>query len=161
MMLNIALPPDIESRLKGEASRRGLATEDYARKLIVEHLPPAKAIDLAARLAELAALKDGWLDGAGRAPSQADLQWLAATWSGAFPRDLPTPYAYPTPDGGIQLEWTTGPWELSAEIDLSARTATLSKVNVDSSEGIEKGIDLKNSAGWDALREFVRSCVAG
>jgi hypothetical protein len=39
--MTISLPQEIESRLKGEASRRGLAVEDYAKKLIVEHLPPA------------------------------------------------------------------------------------------------------------------------
>lgn len=39
-MLSIALPPEIESRLKGEASRQGLAAEELVRKLIVEHLQP-------------------------------------------------------------------------------------------------------------------------
>ncbi|HZL37623.1 MAG TPA: hypothetical protein VFC78_20060 [Tepidisphaeraceae bacterium] len=41
-MLTIALPPDIESRLKGEASRRGVDAMEYAAKLIEEGLakPP-------------------------------------------------------------------------------------------------------------------------
>ncbi len=38
--MTIALPPEIETRLKGEALRHGLAAEEYATKLIVEHLPP-------------------------------------------------------------------------------------------------------------------------
>jgi predicted DNA-binding protein len=33
-MLSISLPPETESRLKGEASRRGLDAAEYARKLI-------------------------------------------------------------------------------------------------------------------------------
>ena len=40
-MLTITLPPEIETRLKGEASRRGIAAEEYAGKLIADHLPPA------------------------------------------------------------------------------------------------------------------------
>ena len=38
--MTIALPPEIETRLKGEALRHGLAAEEYATKLIVEHLRP-------------------------------------------------------------------------------------------------------------------------
>jgi hypothetical protein len=38
--MTITLPPDIEERLKGEASRRGLPTDEYVRNLIVDHLPP-------------------------------------------------------------------------------------------------------------------------
>ena len=38
-MLTITLPPEIESRLIGEASRRGIAVEAYAQKLIADHLP--------------------------------------------------------------------------------------------------------------------------
>jgi len=42
-MITIALPPEIEDRLKGEASRRGLAAEEYAQKIIIEHLPVSNA----------------------------------------------------------------------------------------------------------------------
>ena len=38
-MLTIELPPDVEKRLQGEATRQGLAAEDYVKKLIVENLP--------------------------------------------------------------------------------------------------------------------------
>ena len=37
-MLTIILPSEIENRLTGEASRRGVAPADYARKLIEEGL---------------------------------------------------------------------------------------------------------------------------
>jgi len=40
-MISITLPPEIEQRLKGEATRRGLKAEEYAGRLIVQHLPPA------------------------------------------------------------------------------------------------------------------------
>lgn len=41
-MITIALPPELETRLQDEASRRGLAPEQYAQKLIADHLPPAQ-----------------------------------------------------------------------------------------------------------------------
>jgi hypothetical protein len=37
-MMTIALPPETEKRLKGEASRRGLDTAECAKKLIEEAL---------------------------------------------------------------------------------------------------------------------------
>jgi hypothetical protein len=42
-MLTLELPPEIETRLKDEALRQGLRAEEYARRLIVKHLPPAGA----------------------------------------------------------------------------------------------------------------------
>ena len=38
--MNFDIPPDVESRLKGAALRRGMAAADYAIRLIIEHLPP-------------------------------------------------------------------------------------------------------------------------
>ena len=39
--MNITLPPEIESRLLSEASRRGLAAEEFLRKLLADQLPPS------------------------------------------------------------------------------------------------------------------------
>jgi hypothetical protein len=49
-MLTIKLPPEVEKRLQGEASRQGLAAEEFVQKLIVEHLPPTNG---SSSLAEL------------------------------------------------------------------------------------------------------------
>jgi hypothetical protein len=40
--VTIRLAPEIESRLKSEASRLGMDASDYASKLIAEHLPAAE-----------------------------------------------------------------------------------------------------------------------
>jgi hypothetical protein len=37
-MLTIALPPEIEQRLQGEASRRGVGAEELAVKMITDNL---------------------------------------------------------------------------------------------------------------------------
>jgi predicted DNA-binding protein len=39
MTLQIELSPDVEERLKGEASRQGITEHEYARLLIEQHLP--------------------------------------------------------------------------------------------------------------------------
>ena len=62
------------------------------------------ALDIASRLEELKKIKDGWLDGAGQAPSHEGLDWLAGVLKDRYPDYLPRPYAYPVPDGGVQLE---------------------------------------------------------
>jgi hypothetical protein len=61
-MMTIDLPPDIEARLKGEANRRGLKAEDYAQKLIVEHLPLKKAASSLAELFSEWTVEDGTSD---------------------------------------------------------------------------------------------------
>ena len=78
-------------------------------------------LDIAPRLDELKKIKDGWLDGAGRAPSHEGLDWLAGVLKDRYPDSLPRPYAYPVPDGGIQLEWSIKRREISLEVDFESR----------------------------------------
>jgi hypothetical protein len=54
MFMTIKLPAEIESRLVGQASRLGMDPEEYATKLIVEHLPSVPENQ------SLAALLDKW-----------------------------------------------------------------------------------------------------
>ena len=62
-------------------------------------------LDVRARLDELRAMQDGWLDGYGKAPSHDGLAWLSTNFERHFPDDLPLPHVYPTPEGGIEAEW--------------------------------------------------------
>ena len=55
------------------------------------------------RLTELSKLKDGWLDGEGKAPTAKALK-AASVLGPALPSDLKI-YVYPTDAGGVQLEW--------------------------------------------------------
>ena len=41
--MTITLPSDIESRIADQASRLGMKPAEYARRLIVEHLPKAES----------------------------------------------------------------------------------------------------------------------
>ncbi len=82
----------------------------------VEHVTSLDPLDIETRLEELAQLQDGWLDGKGRAPDRASFIRLAQAFDERFSTDLPLPHLYPTPEGGVQAEWTLGPWEVSLEI---------------------------------------------
>ena len=62
-------------------------------------------------------MKDGWLDGNGLAPNHAGLDWLDNAFASLYPAHGRLPYVYPTPKGGVQLEWSLGPNEVSLEID--------------------------------------------
>ena len=57
-------------------------------------------------------MPDGWLDGEGRAVSKEALQTAEAFLFMVLDAGVPRPGVYPTPDGGIQMEWAEGPEEL-------------------------------------------------
>jgi hypothetical protein len=58
MTLTIQLSPDLESRLRAEAARSGLAPEEFARTAVEEKLATAQP----ERNTGLAALMDEWLN---------------------------------------------------------------------------------------------------
>lgn len=62
--------------------------------------PPTPFYD---RLTDLSKLKDGWLDGDGKALS-ADALKSASVLGAALPTDV-APRVYPTEAGGVSLEW--------------------------------------------------------
>ena len=59
--------------------------------------------DVESRLDELALLEDGWLDGEGDAISPLLIQLVRDKFH--KPEGLPQPFVYPTPEGGITVEW--------------------------------------------------------
>lgn len=113
---------------------RGLADYDLNDQPLkvaeTQHLELLDPNDVAARCEELAQLKDGWLDGAGKAPTKERLKAFIHAWNAADTESLPLPYLYPTPEGGIQMEWTQGEWEIFAEVDLEKLSAELLTVNI-------------------------------
>ena len=53
------------------------------------------------RLNELRTLEDGWLDGKGVAPSSTGLDWLEQRFVSNYSEELPSPFLYPTAEGGV------------------------------------------------------------
>ena len=134
---------------------------DHPKRIeLISHMDQLELNDVPARIEEFLLLKDGWLDGDGRAPDPVGIRWLADVWDSLYPESLPKPYAYPTPDGGIQLEWTKDQWELSAKIDLEKQAAELFAVKVGTDEDSDLIVDLSSPGSWTLLVDFVRSRVS-
>lgn len=107
------------------------------------------------RLDELAALPDGWLDGFGRRiePPMVDQarQLLAALSA----RQIADPSIYPTPNGGIQLEWAYPGGGTTIEIVTPDRRMDLCTYDTESAGGVESTFPLDQvDAAVDAVRKL-------
>ena len=111
-------------------------------------------LDIKRRLAEFRDLEDGWADGMqnvrdwgsgfGKAPSHNGLDWLAAQFERFYPDDAPRPRLYPTPEGGVQAEWSLG----DLEIDIDAHTAEWIDTNIDDDSMGEHVLNMDDLADW-------------
>jgi hypothetical protein len=125
----------------------------------VEHISVLDDMDIGSRLEELKPLKNGWLEGKGLAPKSEHLDWLTETFESSYPDDLPSPYLYPTPEGGVQAEWTSGDLEASLEIDLGSRSAVWHLLNIETDVESEANFNLSKQEDWGKLAELVRATV--
>ena len=117
--------------------------------------------DVTLRLAALAELKPGWLDGKGQAPDPEHTQWLAAAFEENFDASLPLPYLYPTAEGGIQAEWSISDWEASLEIDLPTKGANLQALNLVTRELHEHDLMLTSVEGWQQINTVLHQIGGG
>jgi len=127
----------------------------------VEHISPLDPLDVTLRLAALAELAPGWLNGKGHAPDPNHTQWLAAAFEDNFDTNLPLPYLYPTSEGGIQAEWSISDWEASLEIDLHTKSATFQAFNLVTRELHEHDLVLTTGAGWQQINTILYQIGGG
>ena len=134
---------------------QGVGRYDQQNRLLrlesVEYITALDSLDVPARLDEFRGMSDGWLDGGGTAPSQSGLDWLVDSFESCFPADAPLPYTYPTPDGGIQMEWSIGPKEISLDIDITTQKAEWHSLDTDSLESDERPLDPLDADSWEWL----------
>lgn len=97
---------------------------------------PERLEALDSRIAELAELKPGWLDGVGVPPTPTALEKARITLTELLLLDVPRPRVYPTLEGGVQAEWETGVSEISVTFEPDSSTFLLA-VHRDSGESIE------------------------
>ena len=65
--------------------------------------------DFEARLIELGGMSDGWHYGDGKAPTPKTIDVARSVVGALVARDdVPWPAAYPTIDGGVNVEWDVG-----------------------------------------------------
>jgi hypothetical protein len=122
----------------------------------VEHLNLLDANDIPARLDELRALKNGWLDGKGFAPDQEGLDWLSQRFEGHYPDNLLQPFLYPTAEGGVQAEWSLAAQEITLDIRLDSRRAEWHALNMETGEETARDLNLDESADWEWLTTQIR-----
>ena len=125
--------------------------------------PATDVLNVNERLDSFKQIEDGWADGMqpasqwgngyGKAPSHKGLDWLKQQFAVHYPDDLPRPYLYPTPEGGVQVEWSVGPHEASLEIDLDSRSAEWYCLNLETDESQERNSDLNLPSEWRWLTD--------
>jgi hypothetical protein len=139
---------------------QGVVQRDRADRLkgfeSIEHVTPLDSLDVTLRLEQMAALKDGWLDGKGRAPDHDSLSWLADMFDAHFDSDLPLPYLYPTAEGGVQAEWSLNGREISLEVDFAKKEAEYQAVNLTDDTSSEFTFLLEDHDGWGRLNEALK-----
>jgi len=92
--------------------------------------------DLAAldhRLDELASLEPGWLDGEGIPPDAVVIARARRILADLMSFEVPRPRVFPTPEGGVQAEWTVGDHEISVTFEPDGKLYAVS-VNVASGQ---------------------------
>jgi predicted helicase len=116
---------------------------------IIDSLPP---IDILYRMKKLEDLSDGWLDGEGKALSKTGIQWFKDQFNQFF-KNAPTPKIYPTPEGGLSLEWQINRHDISLEINLEDHTAYWHSLNLDKKQSKDKDLELNKSDQWQWIIE--------
>ncbi len=127
----------------------------------IERIAALDPLDIETRLDEILLLQDGWLDGIGSAPDREALPKLAQAFDERYSPELPLPHLYPTPDGGIQAEWTLGKWEVTLEISLPSMRAEFQALELGSNRCDELEVDLsdEDGSGWERLNVKLREMV--
>ena len=138
---------------------QGLGKYDRQDRLVrvqsVEHTALLDPLDVPARLEEFRGMKSGWLDGDGVGPQRDQLDWLAASFDQHYPDDLPLPHTYPTPDGGIEMEWSIGSQSVTLEIDLVARQAAWLSHDKDSALEDTRALNLDTNQVWSWITDRI------
>ena len=124
------------------------------------------SLGISRQLANLRNLKDGWADGTqpagqwgkgyGKAPVAQGLDWLEERLEARYTDDLPQPYIYPTPEGGVSLEWSIIHNEASLEIDISRHSAEWHCLNLRTGRSTEEDFDFDDDRDWERLASMIR-----
>lgn len=116
-------------------SEKGLIRFDSIHDVSVLDEPEDLA-SLDKRLDEIASLSPGWLDGEGARPDSDVLARASRLLADLLTFEVPRPRVFPTPEGGVQAEWTIGDHEISITFEPSGELHAVS-VNVASGQAEE------------------------
>ena len=118
-------------------------------------------LDISVQINEIKKLKDGWLDGDGKAPDHLSLDKFVQLWDTYWDKKLPLPYIYPTLESGIQLEWFIKPHAISLNVEFPSQNAYFHLLNCDTDNDSDLNLGLMNSSGWAALNSMLQAAIGG
>lgn len=95
------------------------------------------------RFQDLRQIRPGWLDGAGEVPTASFLKKVEDLAWRFVEAGTERPYAYPMPDGGIQLEWDGISFSISPGLRVEADCIYLPE-----SDRFIEGADLGTATAW-------------
>ena len=123
----------------------------------VERISRLDPLDVPARLDEFRNMRNGWLEGDGKAPDHAGLDWLSDSFERYYPKGAPLPHTYPTPEGGVEMEWSFGSQSVILEIDLEERRGDWLTFDKESDEEDNSILALSGSSkDWEWIGEEIR-----
>lgn len=113
---------------------------------------------LRAQLMDLRQLRGDWFDENSRAPTPDALQMATRIADGLKYRSLPSPTAFPTPDGGVSLEWITRDVQIGVMIYASGNEGQLSFWNENTGQdGLEQHDELDPDRVVKYVNRLIRS----
>ena len=122
----------------------------------VKRISQLAPLDVPARLDEFRQLRDGWLEEDGQAPDHAGLDWLATSFDRYYPDDVVLPHSFPTPKGGVELEWSLGSQSVVVEVNLETRRGDWLRFDKASDEEDSRILRLSDSASWEWIAAEIR-----
>ena len=126
----------------------------------IDQITPLDALDVSARLEQLAQLSDNWLDGNRTALDKTGLDWLEKAFRQNYPSDLLLPNTYPTAEGDVRFEWHLADGtDASLEIDLKTQMGYWHELNLESNDNSEDLLRLEKPEAWATLSERLRSAM--
>jgi len=138
---------------------KGIGQYNRAGKLIkldsIEEIQLLDELDIGLRLSELLKLKDGWMDGKGKAIESTSTEWFLKGFCEYYEANLPLPRLFPTLEGGVQAEWTLGSYEITLEFDLNNKTGFYQSLNIVTFETIDEELDFSDLETWKKLNGFL------
>ncbi len=148
----------------GEKVRiKGIGQFNRAGKLLkldsIEEIQFLEELDIELRLSELLGLKDGWMDGKGKAIDANGAEWLLQGFRENYEANLPLPRLFPTLEGGLQAEWSLGVQEITVEFDLIKKTGFYQYLNSVTLEEVDEELDFMVLGTWQKLNEYLTKAM--
>lgn len=106
-------------------------------------------------LDDLLRLEEGWYWGDGGTYEKEDVEWLKQFFVECYPSDLPYPYIYPMPTGGISVEWHDDEVDVEVDVEVDTKSHIGECLVYDDAE-IDFDVDFDNEESVEKLLNVLR-----